>query len=500
MNPAPDSPLQIPLQAAERLEHLGVLPPWDLSAPLGPVLMAALASLPGVSPALALWLLIVLTALLTAWAGARLLEGRVARSKAFVVVLLAPMQWFLAPESLDRYLFWRLATLLIVLLASSARPAVRAVGALGLAALMALTAPSAASGLDFAAFAEAVMLPWIVSYPIAPAAAAVGAVLALTAAVRHEGMPAALADEAREAGAGRVVGPRDLILEETPLLSAARRLVLRRPNSPAALLWLRALGARHVVLGSEEGLEAESSIDVVDSFGSYRLHRLSTPAPEAVLVSRSRLDRVPRIRGLQDLESLEAYILWASRFEAAGVDRAEEGEIRLKADAGPDDLILFRQPLRPGLGAEIRAGAEWREATVQRDPLGFTVLDPGGPGLAEFRLRPAGGWRDRLKPEMPEPALLTGPFPAIAPGSVVDGRAFTTSPFAPGDYLTAFGERFDLFEPRIRLDERLLKPLYASATQINFRLPEDVAPGKYDVRVESGGKQSLAEPIEVVAR
>ncbi len=499
MIPAPDSPLQIPLQAAQRLLELGVLPPWDVSAPLGPVLIAALAWLPGVSPAGALWLTVALAALLTALSCAWLLAPRVSLGWAFATVLLAPVQWLLLTDSLDRFLFWRIATLLIVLVAGRARLTVRVAGAVTLALLLPLTSPPDLGLFDAAALAEIfLVLRFVGSRWLAPAFGTAAAVVVIVAAT-GAAMPGALVAEARAAAAGRVVGPRDVTLEEVPLLREARRFALDHLDSPVSLKWLRAVGARHVALPLDSAGADRLAVDAVQDAGGFRLHRLLTPAPEAVLVSRSRFDMLPPIRGLQDAEALDAYLLWSSRLEAVGVDRSVAGEIRLTTDLGPDDLVLFRLPRRPGLAADVREGDRWTPGEMRADPLGFVVLAAPAPGPRVFRIRSSGTWRERFEPDIPARPLLTGPFPAIALGSVVDGRTFKPSPFQAGEYLSVFGERFDLFEPRIRLDERRIKPFYASATQLNFQLPEDVAPGKHEVRVESGGKQSLAEPIEVQA-
>ena len=69
---------------------------------------------------------------------------------------------------------------------------------------------------------------------------------------------------------------------------------------------------------------------------------LSQPAAEAVIVSRLGLKTLRRIRGPLDAERLERYIAWAARPETLTLHRPRRGLLRLRADLGPDSVILLR--------------------------------------------------------------------------------------------------------------------------------------------------------------
>jgi hypothetical protein len=212
------------------------------------------------------------------------------------------------------------------------------------------------------------------------------------------------------------------------------------------------------------------------------------------LTSRPRFARLPEIRGVLDIEALEAYLVWAARPEAVGFERTGPRQAAIHADLGPEDLILVRISAEGWIAEQRRDSGDWTPIPIQSDPLGFLVLDPGGAGATEIRLlRQA----RIFPPPLAAAPLLAGEFPLITAEGVVDALSFEPPPFQAGDHVTIFGERFSPGQTVVSLDERVLDVSYASNTQINFQLPPDLRPGVYPLRAIAADRSSLAVDIEV---
>lgn len=255
-------------------------------------------------------------------------------------------------------------------------------------------------------------------------------------------------------------------------------------NEQASVLWLRALGV--------EALEAPCE----GKFAEI-LHRQSAagqeadcrftidgPFAEAVLVSRSALGDLPEIRGLLDLEAVEAYVLWSERPERVGLNRIEEdGEpgIEIDADAAENDLILVRVPFAEGWTVD-------GPARLERDPIGYVLLRPEQTGRQTFRLRRAAAAPTTATAKAPEWTIVE--YPRIHPEGVVQ----------PGQrYLVVYGENFTPGMTNALIDGRRIEAVFSSETQLNFRLPADVAPGSHEFQVETPVGRSHALTIEVQA-
>lgn len=206
---------------------------------------------------------------------------------------------------------------------------------------------------------------------------------------------------------------------------------------------------------------------------------------DALLVSRPLREQLPPFVSLLDREALEAYRLWATRPESVGLERVSETELRVEADLGPYDVILVREP--------FAAGWESAEpAAITPDPIGFTVVDPGKSGAFETTLR-------RMRGESREPSPLpVREVPRIRPEGVTAAPDYRQGPFQAGDHLVIFGEEFAPRASHVRLGERILDPTFTNRTQVNVRLPEDVVPGSYELRVQSDGVDSHPAAIEVL--
>jgi hypothetical protein len=240
------------------------------------------------------------------------------------------------------------------------------------------------------------------------------------------------------------------------------------------------------------------ALDRVDEQDGWCLYELPDPNPApAVLVSRHSWQSVRQIRGLFDIEALSQYVGWAGRPEPVGFRRVENSAFEVQADLGPLDMFLIRRNCQPGWRAYL-GGPGLRELAIECDPLGFMVVDPGVEGETRVRLEFHPTWTQRFFPEsMPARELPGGDFPRITPGGVIEAVAFTPPPFRPGASLSIFGHHFAPDNTRVFFCETPGEVLWVGPQQINVRLPKSVAPGEWNVVVESAGRRSFAEGIEV---
>lgn len=266
------------------------------------------------------------------------------------------------------------------------------------------------------------------------------------------------------------------------ILTQARGLIDSPVYARESLMWAEALGLERFT-GACDGKLAEALESVEREDGGCDLLLPISPA-DAVLVSRAQWEALPELLSLYDVEGLAAYRLWSNRPEAVGVERLENGRIRLKADLGPLDMILLREPISAGWEATA-------DVTVSADPIGYTLIDPGQAGALEVELRRADG--RRLDPA-PLPEHET---PIVAPGGVAAAPDYAPPPFEPGAYLTIFGERFRPDNVHVLLDDQRIEPLFASGTQINLRLPAEIDGGPHVLRIVAGGHAGQPEAIEI---
>lgn len=276
-----------------------------------------------------------------------------------------------------------------------------------------------------------------------------------------------------------------------PLRAAAYDLI-RSPERPQeSLLWLRALAVSSVQAPSDSKLN--QVLDCRQTGSGDCVFRLTQNSAEAVIVSRDELQKLRAVRGPLDVERLERYITWAARPESLTVRRPQPGHLEIHANLGPRSAILLRHDY----------DGPWRveppSVALREDPIGYLVLDPGelhGPLdivlEAESAVWPFGGSSPADK-EPPD----TGKFPLISPEGVVDGSTFAGPPFPPGAVLSIFGKRFGETGNQLQIGGTQPEPLYESATQINFRLPQTLKPGSHELTVTTRGRAAEPYPIEV---
>jgi len=255
-----------------------------------------------------------------------------------------------------------------------------------------------------------------------------------------------------------------------------RAFVQAPGNEQASVLWLRALGV--------EALEAPCQ----GKFAEI-LHRPSTsekeadclftvdgPFAEAVLVSRSAFEQLPEIRGLLDLEAVEAYVLWSERPERVGLKRSEAG-IEIDADVAENNLILVRLPFADGWAVD-------EPARLERDPIGYVLLRPEQTGRRTFRLRRAAAAATSA------PEWTAVEYPRIHPEGVVQ----------PGQrYLVVYGENFTPGMTHALVDDQKIEAVFSSETQLNLQLPAEVAPGPHELQVETPAGRSHALTVDIQA-
>jgi hypothetical protein len=258
------------------------------------------------------------------------------------------------------------------------------------------------------------------------------------------------------------------------------------PGRPQyAVLWLEALGFTH--LASRDRAKFGSLLDTEfeDASGWRVYHAPARSAAPAVLVSRYAWKNLPPFHSLYDRRALEAYDTWADRPEPAGFRwiAAEAAEVR--ADVGPDDMILVRHSVPPG----CRASIDGRPIECLRDPIGFLVLDPARSGFVTIRLTLPAGVAD-VAP------LSTETFPVINEGGVVHATSGQQPPFRPGALIAIFGSGLaGSGKTRVLVAGRDAEVLYAAESQVNARLPADLPPGRVALVVEVGSARS--EPVEI---
>ncbi len=267
--------------------------------------------------------------------------------------------------------------------------------------------------------------------------------------------------------------------------------LIRSPeHAPESLLWLRALAVSSVSApcsGKLTGqLESAKSGDRDCRFA------ITQNSAEAVIVSRSELDRLRTIRGPLDVERLERYVTWAARPESITVSRTAPGRLELHADVGPNAAILLRRDF----------SEHWRAASdnleLMEDPLGYTALVPTAPGALEIVLESNAPTLSFFwPPPLDHRPVDTGEFPIIQAEGVVDGQSFAGPPFSPGATLSVFGRRFAAEGNTVRIGDAAGEILYESSAQINLRLPADLPAGEHELTVTSDGRTTEPYPIEV---
>ncbi len=257
----------------------------------------------------------------------------------------------------------------------------------------------------------------------------------------------------------------------TPLPPQIARLVYGPSHRAQSCLWLIALGVPRLSIADGGKYAALLETEQQDPAG-WRVYTTPVRNPAAaVLVSRYHWARLPRLRSLYDRRALEAYVTWANRPEAAGFRWTSRRTAEVRADLGPDDLILVR-----------RFADGWTAPVPHyRDPIGYLVLDPGRTGWVTVT----------LTAPVFEPVPLAFPetgAPYVNPGGVV---AF------PGGIVTIYGH--DLGGPggtRVYAGGRPAEVLWAGEYQVNARLPRGLPPGPVPLVVEYEGGRSAAYRLE----
>jgi hypothetical protein len=506
----PDSAAQIPIQAAEYVRRFGALVPYDVCPPLLPVLIAALG-LVGV-PETAGYVAVVLAAYLggcvAVYALVRRFQPGAVAGFAAVLYALAPSR--LPPASLESgslLVSWSLVPVLLIALDGIRRgPRLFPVAAgLGVTGMIWAARPAGVSRSDLLALAELGVLLAVSFAPgVLPRRVALAGLVAAAGWVfllgqpAHAPLPAALlSGSGVDAGGGRWFGAVSLDAEMNPVLAQAGEVIDSPLRLEESLLWLRAMAVEFVISDDRQKFSgALEQLDDQDGWGVYGLPD-PNPAP-AVLVSRHSWKSLPPIRGLFDIEGLNQYLSWAGRPEPAGFRRVGDVVFEVWADLGPLDMFLVRRNCQPGWRAYLE-GANSRELAIECDPLGFFVLDAGGEGNARVRLEFQPAWSQRLFPSGGRSRPLAGgDFPRITPGGVIEAVGFTPPPFPPAASLSVFGHNFVPESTRVFFGETPGEILWVGPQQVNVRLPEGASRGELQVVVESAGRRSFPEEIEVV--
>jgi hypothetical protein len=272
-----------------------------------------------------------------------------------------------------------------------------------------------------------------------------------------------------------------------PIRRQAEQVILGPANPLYSVLWLEALGARHVLSGDTVKYTPLLDAEYEDS-GGYRVYQ--TPVHQAglaVVVSRHQWQNLPRLRSVYDRPSLAAYVEWANRPEGAGFRWLGPREAEVRADLGPDDMILVRQNAAAGWTATTRG----QPVTTAADPIGYLLLDPRRTGPLTVSLRAP--WRAGSGAALPENAI-----PVLNADGIVDGIRLTPAPFAPGTVVTIHGSGLgETPTTRVLVAGRQADVLYAGEAQINARLPVDLPAGTAEVVAEVGGVRSNGLTVEI---
>jgi hypothetical protein len=285
-------------------------------------------------------------------------------------------------------------------------------------------------------------------------------------------------------------------MEMNRVRASARDVVSGPGRLEESLLWLRATAAGFLLSNDHEKFSL--ALDCIEEQAGWCLYVLPNPNPApVVLVSRHQWKSLPPIRGLYDVESLNQYVTWAGRPEAAAFEQAADAAFEVAAELGPLDMFLIRRNCQPGWRAYLLDESS-RELPIECDPLGFMVVDPGREGETQVRLEFKPSWRQRFFPESPNPRTLTDrQFPRIAAAGIVEAAGFNPPPFQPGASLSIFGHNFVPGDTRVLFGETPGEVLWNGPQQINVRLPPNLEPGELNVVVEAAGRESFAETIEV---
>jgi len=257
----------------------------------------------------------------------------------------------------------------------------------------------------------------------------------------------------------------------TPLPPQIHELVYGPSHQAQSVLWLLALGVPRLHIADGGKYASQFELESEDPTGA-RLYQVPVrnPAP-AVLVSRYQWSRLPRITSLYDRQALAAYVQWANRPEAAGFRfNGRRGEVR--ADLGPDDMILVRRYAR-GWSASV---------PHHRDPIGFLLLDPPAAGPVTITLTAP------VFSAVPE-TLPAHQIPQIPPGGIV---------YFSNRIITIYGHDLGgAGRTRVLAAGRDAEILWAGEHQVNARLPRGLPPGPAPLVVEHAGGRSHPVVIEI---
>jgi hypothetical protein len=429
---------------------------------------------------------------------------------AFAALLFALAPSRLPPASLESGLLLVCGSLVPALLIAldSVRCAPRPwnlATALGVALMIWAAHPSGIAPHDLLALGElavvlavSLLLPGVIPRRVALAGFLVaGAWVFLFGQPGRPPLPAELLRESGlDTGSNRIFGVVSLEAEMNPVQAQARAVISSLGRVDESLLWLRAMAVEFLVTNDLQ--KFSGALECPNQQGGWCVYWLPDPNPApAVLVSRRSWKNLPPIRGLYDTEGLNQYLAWAGRPEPAGFRSLGESTLEVSADLGPLDMFLIRRNCEPGWRA-YREGGSPQNITIECDPLGFMVLDPGDEGETRVRLEFQPAWTQRVFPDgMPRHLLPGGEFPRITPGGVIEAVGFNPPPFRPGASLSIFGHNFVPEKTRVLFGETSGDVLWVGPQQINVRLPVDIGPGELNVVVESAGRRSFGERIEV---
>ena len=141
---------------------------------------------------------------------------------------------------------------------------------------------------------------------------------------------------------------------------------------------------------------------------------------------------------------------------------------------------------------------QWTDLPIQRDPLGYMVIDPNRSGPVTLRIEYRPSWWERVFPQtLPAQPMVAGEFPVIFQDAIVDGVEHTPPPFGPNAVLTVYGRNFVPERTRVLFGEIAGEVLYVGPHQINVKLPPNVESGLLPVRVDAEGRLSYPHMIEV---
>jgi hypothetical protein len=259
------------------------------------------------------------------------------------------------------------------------------------------------------------------------------------------------------------------------------RLILE-PGHPAyTVLWLQALGVGHVVSADRAKFDA-----ILEPERDHLYYAPVRHTGSAVLVSRYQFSNLAPLRSFYDRPGLAAYVEWANRPEGAGFRWVSGREAEVRADLGPDDMVLVRQN-----AAGWTASVEGQPVATHADPIGYLVLDPRRTGPVTIRLHTP--WRAGPDFVLPEHAV-----PVLTSGGIVDAERHTPPPFAPGTVVTLYGSGLgETGVTRVLAGGRSAEVSYANEGQVNARLPGDLPAGAVEVVVEVNGVRSNGLTVEI---